>query len=91
MDERNIQRGTSEYDEVTRILGARCRQVADESVRQINGRWLKGSFFVLDAAGQLVIADDRVTLRTIRRRIRIPRDSFLRGRSPGTRALVRSG
>lgn len=69
-------RGTAEYDEVTRILGADARNVADESVIQISDRWLKGNYFVLDADGIPVLLDDDGTLLT-RRRIRIPRGSFL--------------
>lgn len=73
-----ITRGTPEYDEVSRILGPRCRWVADERVRQINGRWLKADCFVPDAAGQHTIVGDEVLAKS--RRIRIPKDSFLRRR-----------
>jgi hypothetical protein len=72
-----ILRGTPEYAEVTRFLGGYRLFVADESVRQINHRWLKGTVFVKDENGQHMLADDGETLITKRRRIRIPRDSFL--------------
>ncbi|MFC7450542.1 hypothetical protein [Rhodococcus daqingensis] len=81
-DSRNIARGTAEYDEVTRILGRRCRWVADESVRQIDGRWLKATCFVPDANGDHALTASGDELVTARKRIRIPRDSFMRGRRP---------
>lgn len=74
-----ITRGTAEYDEVTRILGERRRNVLDESVTQISNRWLKGSFFVTDENGvpALTFTAYGPHLETERRRIRIPRGSFL--------------
>lgn len=77
-----ITRGTAEYDEVTRVLGPRCIQVADESVTQISNRWLKGSFFLIGDDGWPVAPGDDSEIPTKRRRIRIPRGSFLaqRGR-----------
>lgn len=72
-----ITRGTAEYDEVTRILGPDACNVADQSVVQISNRWLKGDYFVLDNDGIPILLDDDGTLQTQRRRIRIPRDSFL--------------
>lgn len=72
-----ITRGTAQYDEVTRILGTRRHNVADESVTQISNRWLKGDFFVVDPHGVPILANDDGTLRTRRRRIRIPRGSSL--------------
>ncbi|EGD24669.1 hypothetical protein [Prescottella equi] len=72
-----ITRSTAEYDEVTRILRRRRLLVADLSVTQISKRWLKGDVFVLDADGIPILADDDGTLLARRRRIRIPRDSFL--------------
>ncbi|WP_139809513.1 hypothetical protein [Prescottella equi] len=79
-----ITRGTAEYDEVTRILGERRRQVLDESVTQISNRWLKGSFFVTDENGvlTLTLTAHGPCLVTERRRIRIPRRSFLARRPP---------
>lgn len=71
-----IRRGTREYREVTRILGAEALFVEDESVRQIS-RWLKGTAFVKDEDSRHLIAPDGETLVRKRRRIRIPRDSFL--------------
>ena len=75
-----ITHGTSEYDEVLRFLGPRAYWVADERVRQINQRWLKADCFVRDEHGQPMLnaAGDAVVTRS--RRIRIPRDSFLRRR-----------
>lgn len=72
-----ITRGTPEYDEVTRILGPRCIQVEDESVTQISRRWLKGSFFQLGEDGWPIAPGDDGKIPTERRRIRIPRNSFL--------------
>lgn len=72
-----ITRGAAEYDEVTRILGPRCIQVADKSVTQISNRWLKGSFFRMGEDGLPVVRGDDGEIPTTRRRIRIPRDCFL--------------
>ena len=75
----DITRGTPEYDEVVRILKRHHPGllVEDESVHQINRRWLKGSVFCMDEKGRPIIADDRVTLVRKRLRIRIPKGSFL--------------
>lgn len=78
-----ITRGTPEYDEVVRILGPRARWVADERARQINQRWLKADCFIPNENGEHTIvfpADGEAYLPTKSRRIRIPRDSFLRKR-----------
>lgn len=72
-----IVRGTAEYDEVTRILRRRHLLVADLSVTQVSSRWMKGDVFVLDAGGSPILMGNDGTLLTRRRRIRIPRDSFL--------------
>lgn len=89
IDTRNFRRGTPEYNEITRFLGReRCRQIADESIHQISGRWLKGSFFVTDKNGDLVLTEDGLGIVTRRRRIRIPRDSSLaRGRRSRCRSV----
>lgn len=72
-----FKRNTLRYDEVTRILGGRAARIADESVRQINGRYLKADQFVTDAHGEFVVGDDG-TIVTESVRIRIPPDSWLR-------------
>ncbi|MCW2089484.1 UNVERIFIED_ORG: hypothetical protein M2328_002764 [Rhodococcus erythropolis] len=72
-----FKRSTLRYDEVTRILGGRATRIADESVRQINGRYLKADQFVTDAHGEFIVRDDG-TIATESVRIRIPRDSWLR-------------
>lgn len=76
-----IIRGTFEYDEVCRILGKRLRWTLDESVTQISNRWLKADMFEPDPRDP---TRPRVRGRgltayicTRRRRIRIPRGSFL--------------
>lgn len=74
---REIRRGTREYREVCRILGAEALFVEDESVRQISCRWLKGTTFVKDEHGHHLVTPDGEHLVRKRRRIRIPRDSFL--------------
>lgn len=70
-----IRRGTREYREVTRILGPEAIFVEDESVRQVSRRWLKGTTFVKDESGRHLVVGDELVRK--RRRIRIPRDSFL--------------
>ncbi|MDF3309767.1 hypothetical protein P3H15_32635 [Rhodococcus sp. T2V] len=70
-----IRRGTREYREVVRILGPETIFVEDESVRQISRRWLKGTTFVKDENGRHLVVGDELVRK--RRRIRIPRDSFL--------------
>lgn len=79
IDTRNVRRGTHEYDEVTRILGARARWVLDEGARQINQRWLKADCLVPDEHGQYTVVDGELLVKS--RRIRIPKDSFLRKRT----------
>lgn len=75
-----FRRGTTAYDEVVRILGGQANCVADESVRQINNRWLKGSFFVWEEGKGFPHAKLKpcgTGIVTVNRRIRIPKDSFL--------------
>lgn len=69
--------GSPHYAEAIRILGARGRWIRRESIRQINGRYLKADQYVRDADGWLVITNDHEPL-TESVRIRIPRDSWLR-------------
>ena len=74
-----FRRGTTHYREATRILGGRARWIADESVRQINGKWLKVDQFIEGDDGDYVSdPNDWSTLLTESVRIRIPRDSWLR-------------
>lgn len=76
----HFRRGSTAYNEVTKILGAQCREVLDESVRQVNCRWLKASFLVpSDDGGYRWYpgADGVPVLITRRRRVRIPRTSPL--------------
>lgn len=75
-----FRRGTAEYDEVKRILGEQAKCVADESVRQISNRWLKGSFFVWEDGKGFPHARLKpcgTEVVTVNRRVRIPKDSFL--------------
>lgn len=69
--------GSPHYVEAIRILGARGRWIRRESVRQINGRYLKADQYVRDADGWLVVINDHEVL-TESVRVRIPRDSWLR-------------
>jgi len=75
-----ITRGTPEYDEVVRFLGSRARWVKDERARQINQRWLKVDCFVRDGHGRPLLNAVGDAVVTKSRRIRIPRDSYLRRR-----------
>lgn len=70
-----IRRGTREYREVCRILGAEAIFVEDESVRQISRRWLKGTTFVKGEDGRHLVVGEELVRK--RQRIRIPRDSFM--------------
>lgn len=74
-----FRRGTPHYREACRVLGGRAGWIAEESVRQINGKWLKVDQFIKGDDGDYVSdPDDRSTLLTESVRIRIPRDSWLR-------------
>ncbi|MGR6523848.1 hypothetical protein ACU5JM_19615 [Rhodococcus erythropolis] len=75
-DDPYFRRGTPHAAEAVRILGARARLIRTESVRQINGRYLKADEFVIDESG-LPVRDEADGLKTKSVRIRIPRDSWL--------------
>lgn len=76
-DDPYFRRGTPHYREALRILGARARLIRNESVRQINGRYLKADQFLIDESG-FPVRDDDEGIKTRSVRIRIPRDSWLR-------------
>lgn len=70
-----FRRGTAAHAEATKILGAQCDDVLDESVRQINRRWLKATFIVRDSDGYPMTtghASGHHRLVTVNRRVRIP-------------------
>lgn len=71
-------RGSPHYREATRILGGRARLIRNESIRQINGRYLKADQLVTGGNGLPVLSADRLSLKTESVRIRIPRESWLR-------------
>lgn len=84
--------GSPEYNELVELFGpAKCRTIVDESVRQINQRWLKADIFQFDHNGEPILHTDRNGYATIRdgygviatrsHRIRIPRGSMLRHRT----------
>ncbi|MGC0365020.1 hypothetical protein ABH922_003004 [Rhodococcus sp. 27YEA15] len=72
-----FRRGTPHYQEATRVLGTQGHRIADESVRQVNARWLKADRFVTDAVSEPVLTADGLSVATESVRIRIPRDSWL--------------
>lgn len=83
-----FERGTREYAEVTRILGDRRFQILDNSARQISGRWLKASQIIMGADGKPQLHPERrdeLLTKTVR--IRIPRRSFLAGRTRWERGI----
>lgn len=80
-----ILRGSPEYDELVELFGpAKCYTIEDESVRQINQRWLKANILQFDHNGEPIVyrgRDGSPVFATRSHRIRIPHGSMLRHRT----------